>query len=409
MKWKNLQMPRRIQQIDETSDPQYGRFVIEPLERGFGETLGNALRRVLLSSLQGAAISAVKIDGALHEFTTLPGVLQDSSEIILNLKEIRIKHHGDGERKGYLKVEGEAAINAGDLEVPADIEILNPDQPVATLNREGKLEIEVEIMPGRGYVSADQHAGMDRPIGVIPVDSLFSPVTRVNFEVEQTRIGQRIDYDKLTIEIWSDGSMVPQDALSMGSKILRDHFAMLIDFKEEFHEEAEEEIDEEKGRLRALLNKSVDELELSVRSSNCLRAAKVRSIGDLVQKSEQEMLKQRNFGRKSLKEIEDILNDMGLAFGMDVSDVLGPARRTEDAPMAPETAMMSSALGMDEGEVATFDNADDSDDSGDVVEAVDTVDTDGDSDTNTDSDTDSDTEPKVSPENAGITPSESGS
>jgi DNA-directed RNA polymerase subunit alpha len=336
MKWKNLQMPKRIQQVSGEGDDQYGVFVIEPLERGFGETLGNALRRVLLSSLQGAAISAVKIDGALHEFTTLPGVLEDVAQVILNLKEIRVRHHGDGERKGFVKVEGESTVKAGDIEVPADIEILNPDQTVATVNGDGRLELEVEIAPGRGYVSADQHVAHDRPIGVIPIDSIFSPVTQVNFDVEQTRIGQRIDYDKLTMHVWTDGSILPNDSLSMASKILRDHFALLIDFKEEFSEEMEEVVDEERGRLRGLLNKSVDELELSVRSSNCLRAAKVRSIGDLVQRSESEMLKQRNFGRKSLKEIEDILHDMGLHFGMDVSDALGPRDPEEDIMGSPE-------------------------------------------------------------------------
>lgn len=339
MKWKNLQMPKRIQQVEEKDG--YGKFVIEPLERGFGETLGNALRRVLLSSLQGAAISAVRIEGALHEFTTLPGVLEDTSEIILNLKQVRLKHYGDGERKGFFKASGSHEMKAGDLEVPPDIEILNPDQHIATLNKEGSLQMEVEITPGRGYVSADQHPSTDRSIGVIPVDSLYSPVLRVNFEVEQTRIGQRIDYDKVTLELWTDRSILPQDSLSMGAKILRDHFALLINFKEDFLEESDEEVDEEVGRLRAMLSKSVDELELSVRSSNCLRAAKVRTIGDLVQRSEQEMLKQRNFGRKSLKEIEDILHDMGLRFGMDVSDVVGGApRRDLDDTRSPVMAGM---------------------------------------------------------------------
>ncbi len=343
MKWKNLQMPKRIQQIAEDEANNYGCFVIEPLERGFGETLGNAIRRVLLSSLQGAAISAVRIDGALHEFSTLPGVLEDVSQIILNLKQVRLKHHGDGERKGYIRVEGERTVTAADLELPADVEVLNPEQHIATLNREGRLELEAEITPGRGYVSADQHLGTDRPIGVIPIDSLFSPVPRVNFEVERMRIGQRIDYDKLMVHIWTDGSIVAQDALSMASKILRDHFALLINFEDDFDEEPLEEVDEEKSRLRALLMKSVDELELSVRSSNCLRAAKVRTIADLVQKGEQEMLKQRNFGRKSLKEIEDILGDMGLHFGMDVSDIIsgmpmGPSSSSTGNDTEPVTA-----------------------------------------------------------------------
>ncbi len=332
MKWKHLQLPKRIQLLEEESDERFGRFIIEPLERGFGETIGNSLRRVLLSSLQGAAVSAVRIEGALHEFTTLPGVLEDTSEIILNLKRIRFKHHGDGERKGNFKASGEATITAGDIEVPPDIEVLNPEQHVATLNNEGELNMEVEIVPGRGYVSADQQdTSLDRPIGVIAIDSLFAPVTKVRFSVENTRIGQRIDYDKLAMDIWTDGSILPQDAMSLGAKILRDHFALFINFEEEFIEEStEEDVDEDKARLRTLLNRSVDELELSVRSGNCLRAAKVRTIGDLVQKSEQEMLKQRNFGRKSLKEIEDILTEMGLRLGMDVTDIIGPPAKTTE-------------------------------------------------------------------------------
>ncbi len=359
MKWKNLQLPKRIQQIEEESGEQMGRFVIEPLERGFGETIGNALRRVLLSSLQGAAISAVRIEGALHEFTTLPGILEDTSEIILNLKRIRFKHHGDGERKGIFKVSGEARVTAGDMEVPPDIEILNPDQHVATLNREGELKMEVEIVPGRGYVSADQQeTSLDRPIGVIAVDSLFSPVTKVNFEVENTRIGQRIDYDKLTMDIWTDGSLVPQDALSLAAKILRDHFSLFINFEEEFIEERHEEVDEDRARLRGLLSRSVDELELSVRSGNCLRAAKVRTIGDLVQKTEQEMLKQRNFGRKSLKEIEDILSEMGLRLGMDVSDILGGVPRAAEGEEIEDEVFTPLSDGM---ESEDEDDADDSD------------------------------------------------
>ena len=208
---------------------------------------------------------------------------------------------------------------AGDLQVDADVEILNPDLHIATLNRDGDLRMEVEISGGRGYVSADQHSQTDRPIGVIPIDSLFSPVTKVNYTVEATRLGQRIDYDKLTLEVWTDGSILPQDAVAVAAKILRDHFNLFIHFEEPIEEEVEEEVDEESLRVRKLLDKSVEELELSVRSSNCLRAAEIKTIGDLVQKSEAEMLKYRNFGRKSLKEIQDILGEMGLHFGMDVS------------------------------------------------------------------------------------------
>jgi len=323
MKWKNLTMPKQVAPDPNNTDG-YGKFVIEPLERGFGLTLGNALRRVLLSSLQGAAITAVRIDNVLHEFSTLPGVIEDVTEIILNLKQVRLKLHGDGPKKGTFEIKGKGEVRAGNMVVDPEIEILNPDLHIATLNRDGDLRMEVEINGGRGYVAADQHSTTDRPIGVIPIDSLFSPVTKVNYQVEATRLGQRIDYDKLSVELWTDRSILPQDAIAVAAKILRDHFQMFIHFEEPIEEEVEEEVDEEVMRVRKLLDKSVDELELSVRSSNCLRAAEIKSIGDLVQKSEPEMLKYRNFGRKSLKEIQDILGEMGLAFGMDVSRYFEP-------------------------------------------------------------------------------------
>jgi len=319
MKWKNLQMPKGLVADGGNSD-RYGRFTLDPLERGFGTTLGNALRRVLLSSLQGAAITSVRIEGVLHEFSTLPGVIEDVTEIVLNLKQVRLKLFGDGPKKGVFEMRGKGEVRAGDLQVDAEVEVLNKDLHIATLNRDGDLRMEVEISGGRGYVSADQHSsGTERPIGVIAIDSLFSPVTKVNYTVEATRLGQRIDYDKLTVEVWTDGSILPSDAVAVAAKILRDHFNLFIHFEEPIEEEVEEEVDEELVRIRKLLNKSVDELELSVRSSNCLRAAEIKSIGDLVQKGEPEMLKFRNFGRKSLKEIQDILSEMGLHFGMDIS------------------------------------------------------------------------------------------
>ncbi len=314
MKWKNITMPKQIVP-DPANTDGYGKFVIDPLERGFGITLGNALRRVLLSSLQGAAITAVRIDGVLHEFSTLPGVIEDVTEIILNLKQVRLKLHGDGPKRGTFEMKGKGEVRAGNLQADAEIEVLNPDLHIATLNRDGDLRMEVEINGGRGYVSADQHSQTDRPIGVIPIDSLFSPVTRVNYQVEATRLGQRIDYDKLTLEVWTDRSILPADAVAWAAKILKDHFSLFIHFEEPI----EEEVDEEIMRVRRMLDKSVEELELSVRSSNCLRAAEIRTIGDLVQKSEPEMLKYRNFGRKSLKEIQDILGEMGLGFGMNIS------------------------------------------------------------------------------------------
>src|SRR5689334_6826793 len=328
MKWKNLTMPKQIAG-DPTNNDRYGKFVVEPLERGFGVTLGNALRRVLLSSLQGGALTAVRIDGVLHEFSTLPGVIEDITEIILNLKQVRLKLHGDGPKKGIVEFKGKGEVRAKDIQVDSEVEVLNPDLHIATLNRDGDLRMEVEINGGRGYVSADQHSTADRPIGVIPIDSLFSPVTKVNYTVEATRLGQRIDYDKLTLEVWTDGSILPNDAISMSSKILRDHFSLLISFEEEPQQEEEAAVDEDKVRIRKQLEKSVEELELSVRSSNCLRAAEIKTIGELVTKGEAEMLKYRNFGRKSLKEIQDILAEMGLHFGMDISpyyEMKTPAR-----------------------------------------------------------------------------------
>ena len=319
MKWKNLQMPKNVEMDDKNSTNRYGKFWIEPLERGFGVTLGNALRRVLLSSLPGAAVSAVKIDGVQHEFSTLPGVKEDIPEVLLNLKQIRFKLHGDAPKMGMIEVRGKSEVTAADLKVDADVEILNPELHIATLNKDGEFRGEIEIGAGRGYVSAENQANQDRPIGVLPTDSMYSPVTKVNFEVENTRIGQRIDYDKLDLEIWTDGSVIPSDALAYGAKILKDHFALFVHFEEEIEVEQEEEVDEEFLRIKALLERSVEELELSVRSSNCLKAANIKTIGDLVQKSEGEMLKYRNFGRKSLKEIADILQSMNLGFGMDVS------------------------------------------------------------------------------------------
>jgi len=311
-------MPKQVVP-DAGNTASYGKFVIEPLEHGFGLTLGNALRRVLLSSLQGAAITAVRIDGVLHEFSTLPGVIEDVTELILNLKQVRLKLHGDGPKKGTFEVRGKGEVRAGNLLVDGEVEVLNPDLHVATLNKDSDLRLEVEIDAGRGYVSADQHSQVDRPIGVIPIDSMFSPVLKVNYKVETTRLGQRIDYDRLVVEVWTDGSLLPSDAVAVAAKILRDHFTLFIHFEEPIEEEVEEEVDEERQRVRRLLERSVEELELSVRSSNCLRAAEIKNIGDLVQKSEPEMLKYRNFGRKSLKEIQDILSEMGLHFGMDIS------------------------------------------------------------------------------------------
>jgi DNA-directed RNA polymerase subunit alpha len=322
MKWKALQMPKRVEVEEKTMTDRFGRFFIEPLERGFGMTIGSSLRRVLLSSLQGAAVTAVRIDGVLHEFTTINGVYEDTTQVIMNLKKMRFKFTADGPVKGHFEKKGKGEVRAGDMEVDPSVTVLNPELHVATLNDEGELSVDVEIAPGRGYVVAEQHASVERPIGVISVDSQFSPIEKVNFTVENTRIGQRTDFDKLILEVWTDGSVAPIDAVAHSAKILKDHFGLFINFEEEPQEVEEVTEDEEIARIRALIEKSVEELELSVRSSNCLRAADIKTLGQLVQKSEAEMLKYRNFGRKSLREIADVLGEMGLFFGMDVKQYL---------------------------------------------------------------------------------------
>ena len=326
MKWKVLQMPESYVRDEAVSTATYGRFVVEPLERGFGYTLGNTLRRVLLSSLQGAAVIACKFNNSsvVHEFTPIPGVREDVTDVVLNLKQIRFRHLGDGPRIGLFRATGEKELKAGDLQISSDIQVLNPDLHVATVNKDADFEMEVEVTTGRGYLTAEEHAkATQRPLGVVVMDTNFSPITHVSYTVESARIGQRIDYDKLILEIHTDGSILPQDALGMAAKILRDSFEIFVKFEEMFEEEAEERVDEEFTRIKALLGKSVEELELSVRSANCLRAARIRTLGDLVQKTEQEMLQYRNFGKKSLKEIQDLIEGMGLTFGMDVTRYLG--------------------------------------------------------------------------------------
>ncbi len=352
MKWRVLQMPETVIRDEAVSNEKFGRFVVEPLERGFGYTLGNTLRRVLLSSLQGAAVVACKFDGAvLHEFTSIPGVLEDVTDIVLNLKQIRFKHHGDGPRTGIFRATGEARVRAGDLQISSDIQILNPDQHICTVNRNADLEFEVEVGTGRGYITAEEHQKIgQRPLGTIVLDTNFSPITHVKYTVESARIGQRIDYDKLIMEISSDGSILPQDALAMAGKVLRDHFSIFVKFEEEFEEEAEEKVDEEFTRIKGMLEKSVDELELSVRSANCLRAARLRTLGDLVRKTEQEMLLYRNFGKKSLKEIQDLIQGMGLYFGMDVTKYLGVRGGEPELAAASEEEFEEQETGIREEE-----------------------------------------------------------
>lgn len=321
MKWKALHMPKGI--VKEKGDSKYGKFVIEPFERGWGITVGNALRRVLLSSLQGAAVVSVKMEGVQHEFSTLEGVKEDVAEIILNIKQLRVKLLSDEDATLRLDISGEGEIRAEHIEANPDVQILNPELHIATLGKNGSLTIEMRVSDGRGYVVSDELKREDDPIGVIPIDANFSPVTKVAYEVSDTRVGQRTDFNRLEMDVWTDGSIDPEDAMAYGAKLLVDHLEMFINFEGDL--EAAEEVvkDEEKERIRQLLKMRVDELELSVRSSNCLRCANIHTIADLVRNQESEMLKYKNFGRKSLIELNEVLSNMGLSFGMDVDYYLG--------------------------------------------------------------------------------------
>ncbi len=315
--WKDLIRPKRLEVEKETLTPSYGKFTAEPFERGFGITIGNSLRRILLSSLQGAAITSVKIDGVLHEFSAIPGAKEDITEIILNLKEVRLKLHTEGPKTIRVKAEGPTVLKAGDIITGDAVEILNPDQYIATLSRDGKLSMEMVVKVGRGYVPAERNKEETQPIGTIPMDAIFSPIKKVNYTVTNARVGQITDYDKLTMEVWTDGSLNPEEAVAHSAKILKEQLSIFITFEEE--EEAEmsySEDEEEKESFNENLLRSVDELELSVRSANCLKHASIRLIGDLVQKTEAEILATKNFGRKSLNEIKEILSEMGLSLGM---------------------------------------------------------------------------------------------
>ncbi|MBN2090190.1 DNA-directed RNA polymerase subunit alpha [candidate division KSB1 bacterium] len=323
MNWQTLQMPESIELDEATYSSTYGKFSVQPLERGFGVTIGNALRRVLLSSLPGSAITLIRIDNIYHEFSSIPGVKEDVAEIILNLKEVRIKLLNKRPEKVVLSLEGPIDFKAGDIgQGNTDFEILNPDHHIATLNEDANFKLELRIGRGRGYVPAEENKVPDQPIGTIPIDALFSPILNVSYQVENTRVGQRTDYEKLILEITTDGSITPDDALTYAGKILKDHIQLFINFDIEPEEEEVSEVDEEVLRIRRLLKMSVDELELSVRSHNCLMAANIKTIGDLVRRDEPEMLKFRNFGRKSLTELSKILEEKGLYFGMDVEKYL---------------------------------------------------------------------------------------
>lgn len=315
MLWTGFQKPKRLE-VDHTSlTKQYGRFYAQPFERGFGTTIGNALRRVLLSSIEGAAITAVKIDGVLHEFSPIPGALEDTTEIILNLKQVPFKLHSPGPKTVTLSAEGEGVVKSSDIELPADVEVLDGDVVIANLTASGRLRVEMRLNDGRGYVAAEKNFDDDLTLGYIPLDAVHSPVKKVNYIVESARVGQATDYDKLSMDVWTNGCVTPQDAVGLASKLLKDHLSIFINFEEEGTVD-EAGIETERDAIVEHLNRSVDELELSVRSYNCLKNADIKTIGELVQKSEAEMLKTKNFGRKSLNEIKEILNTMGLSLGM---------------------------------------------------------------------------------------------
>jgi len=313
--WRALIHPRRLEVEEGTLSPTYGRFWCEPLERGFGQTLGNSLRRVLLSSLQGAAITTVRINGVLHEFSTVPGVLEDVSDIVLNLKEVRLRLNAEGPKVLRVHKKGEGVLTAGELAAEdASVEVLNPDHKIATLAPEADLEMEVTVASGKGYVLAEKNKTEETPIGTVPIDSIFSPIRRVNYTITPARVGRETDFDRLNLEVWTDGAIAPADAVAYAAKIMKDQLSIFINFEEP--SEAALPTHEEPTPANPNLYKSVDELELSVRSANCLQNANIRYIGELVQRSEAEMLKTKNFGRKSLNEIKEVLQSMGLSLGM---------------------------------------------------------------------------------------------
>jgi DNA-directed RNA polymerase subunit alpha len=319
MLWKGFQRPKRLEFERDTLNERFGRFYAQPFERGFGTTIGNAMRRVLLSSIEGAAFSAVKIDGVLHEFSPIPGVVEDATDIILNLKQIPLKLHVDHTKTVYLRVDKPGDVKARDIETDADIEILEPDAHIATVSEGGRLHMEMRVKRGRGYITADRNFDEDLGIGWIPIDSVHSPVKKVNYLVEAARLGQTTDYEKLTVDVWTNGAIAPRDAVSLSAKLLRDHLNIFVSL-DEAADQAEDGSALTSGPAvgNEHLDKSVEELELSVRSYNCLKNANIRTIRELVQKTEGEMLKTKNFGRKSLNEIKDILQTMGLSLGMKV-------------------------------------------------------------------------------------------
>jgi DNA-directed RNA polymerase subunit alpha len=313
--FKGFQKPKRLVANTDTLTDRFGEFTAQPFERGFGTTIGNGLRRVLLSSIEGAAITAVRIEGVAHEFSPIPGVVEDATDIILNLKQIPFKMMGEGVRTVRVRTDQPGEVLSGQIETDADVEVLDRHMHIATVSDGGRLQIEMRLKVGRGYVSADRNYDEDLPLGYIPIDSVHSPVRKVNYTVEAARLGQMTDYDKLTLQVWTNGAISPQDAVGQASKLLKDHMTIFINF-EEVPEVVEEPVERGTSQMNEVLNRSVEELELSVRSYNCLKNANIQTIGDLVQRTEAEMLRTKNFGRKSLNEIKEILGSLNLSFGM---------------------------------------------------------------------------------------------
>ncbi|MFP4459499.1 MAG: DNA-directed RNA polymerase subunit alpha [Candidatus Zixiibacteriota bacterium] len=384
MKWQSIQKPKVISHDKTVSTKSYGRFVVEPLEKGFGTTLGNALRRVLLSSMQGAAITALRIDGVLHEFSTIPGVVEDITEIILNLKGVRLRVKRDFPVPLHIEVDRKGEITAADIEGDPETTVINPEHHILTLSKKKKMRIDLEVGANKGYHLAKENKVEGLPLGTIFIDSVFSPIKRVNFQVEPTRVGQRTDYDKLILEIVTDGSLNPEEAITMASRVLIEHLELLIIPEAEMEQVQEEKVDEALLRIKNLLRMPVSELELSVRASNCLRAANIMTMADLVQKSEHEMLKYRNFGRKSLEELNRVLEELSLSFGMDVDQYFTDEELEEIHRLAleelleKESSNKKSKSKSDQDEIDSDEEEIDEteDDSEDTDEAKDTDDDD---------------------------------
>ncbi|MFH1800368.1 MAG: DNA-directed RNA polymerase subunit alpha [Candidatus Omnitrophota bacterium] len=318
IRWKTFEMPKRLEAEQGSLTPNYGKFIAEPFERGYGTTIGNALRRVLISSIDGAAVTSIKIDGMLHEFSAVEGVVEDGAQIVMNVKKIVLRYHGKGPKKIYIDIKKQGPVKAGDIQADETVEIVNPELVLCTLSKSHNFKMEMEVGRGRGYVPAEKNKQEDSSIGVVTVDSCFSPVTKVNFYVEDTRVGQVTDYDRLVLEVWTNGAMGPEEALLYASNILQRHLDVFVNYGELPEEEEEEEVEDKE--FLDMIHKPISELELSVRSANCLEAANIKTIGELIQKTEGQMLKYKNFGKKSLNEINAILVGMNLHLGMNIED-----------------------------------------------------------------------------------------